>query len=262
MKTQRMRAARTAPDKIRNGLLDDYAGLLRQITLRNSTARLWEALLFVVLVLCCGVPVAKADYAVLRSGQRLHITGWQQVNDTVRLDLEGGSITLPASELLSVEPEEVFVPVSPQQAPALRVPYGEQIQNAASKNGIDPMLVASIISVESNFNSRAISSKSAFGLMQLRPKTAANFSVRNLFDPQQNIDAGTRYLKELLDRYGQNLPLALAAYNAGPARVTQFRGIPPFQETHDYIRRVSERLRTQKIAASDTTPLWPLLPPR
>jgi soluble lytic murein transglycosylase-like protein len=173
----------------------------------------------------------------------------------VRLDLDGGSVTVPSGELISVEPEEVFPASAVSVAPD--VPYGEQIRAAASRNGLDPLLVASIISVESNFNSRAISPKSAFGLMQLRPRTAAELSVRNLFDPAQNIEAGTHYLKELLDRYGQNLALALAAYNAGPDRVARYRGVPPFRETQDYIRRVNARLEKQKTA-NRSTPLWPL----
>jgi soluble lytic murein transglycosylase-like protein len=215
---------------------------------------------FVFALLLAGlVPVAQADYAVLSGGRRLHITGWQRVGDSVRLDLDGGSVTLPAGELISVEPEEVFPASALSVVPD--VPYGEQIRTAALRNGVDPLLVASIISVESNFNSRAISPKSAFGLMQLQPRTAAELSVRNLFDPAQNIEAGTHYLKELLDRYGQNLPLALAAYNAGPDRVARYRGVPPFRETQDYIRRVNARLEKQKNA-NRSTPLWPLsLPP-
>jgi hypothetical protein len=218
-----------------------------------------SAALVVISLFCCAVPAAHADYAVLRSGQRLHITGWQRLGDTVRFDLEGGSVTLPASELVSVEPEEVF-PASPQ-SPAPNVPYGEQIRAAASENGIDPLLVASVISAESNFNSRAVSPKSAFGLMQLRPKTAASLAVRNLFDPQQNIDAGTRYLKQLLDLYGQNVTLALAAYNAGPSRVAQYRGVPPFPETRAYIQRVNAKLQMQKAATAITALLGLLFPP-
>jgi soluble lytic murein transglycosylase-like protein len=219
-----------------------------------------SAALAVISLLSCAVPAAHADYAVLRSGQRLHITGWQRQGDTVRFDLEGGSVTLPASELVAVEPEEVF-PASPQPA-APGGPFGEQIRAAALQNGIDPLLVASVISVESNFNSRAISPRSAFGLMQLRPKTAASFAVRNLFDPQQNIDAGTRYLKELLDLYGQNVTLALAAYNAGPSRVAQYRGVPPFPETRAYIQRVNAKLQMQKAATAVTVPLGLLFPPQ
>jgi hypothetical protein len=216
------------------------------------------AVFVVISLLCCAVPAAHADYAVLRSGQRLHITGWQRLGDTVRFDLDGGSVTLPATELVSVEPEEVF-PASPQPS-APDVPYGEQIRTAASENGVDPLLVASVIAVESNFNSRAVSPKYAFGLMQLRPKTAASFSVLNLFDPQQNINAGTRYLKELLDRYAQNVPLALAAYNAGPGRVAQYGGVPPFAETRAYIRRVNSKLQTQKSAARDAAAVGLLFP--
>lgn len=184
---------------------------------------------------------AKADYAVLRSGQRLHITGWQNLGDTVRLDLAGGSVTIPAADLDRIEPEELFGE-SAQREPD--VPYSAQIRNAANTYGLDPALVASVIAVESNFNSRAVSKKSALGLMQLLPETAAQMAVRNAFDPVENIDGGTRYLKQLLDRYDQNLALALAAYNAGPKRVDFYRGIPPLAETRSYIKQVISRLQT------------------
>ncbi len=183
---------------------------------------------------------AKADYAVLRSGQRLHITGWQNLGDTVRLDLAGGSVTIPTADLGRIEPEELFGESAQRDAD---VPYSTQIRNAASTYGLDPALVASVIAVESNFNSRAVSKKSAVGLMQLRPETAAQMTVRNAFDPVENINGGTRYLKQLLDRYGQNLSLALAAYNAGPKRVDFYRGIPPLAETRSYINRVISRLQ-------------------
>jgi soluble lytic murein transglycosylase-like protein len=183
---------------------------------------------------------AKADYAVLHSGQRLHITGWQNLGDTVRLDLAGGSVTIPASDLDRIEPEELFGESAQREAD---VPYLAQIRNAAHTYGLDPALVASVIAVESNFNSRAVSKKSALGLMQLLPETAAQMAVRNAFDPVENIDGGTRYLKQLLDRYDQNLVLALAAYNAGPKRVDFYRGIPPLAETRSYISRVISRLQ-------------------
>jgi soluble lytic murein transglycosylase-like protein len=82
--------------------------------------------------------------------------------------------------------------------------------------------------------------------MQLLPQTAARLSVHNIFDPKENINAGTRYLKELLDRFNQNLTLALAAYNAGPERVTQYRGVPPYPETQHYVRNVAANLQAQK----------------
>jgi len=217
------------------------ADLYRQTGVRR--ARKVKTLLAVaaLLIAVTAAQPARADYAVLRSGQRLHITGWQSLGDTVRLDLTGGSVTISAAELSGIEPEEIFG-ASAERAP--EVPYAAQIRIAAETYGVDPGLVASIISAESNFNPRAISSRSALGLMQLRPETATQMAVRNAFDAKQNIDGGTRYLKLLLDRYGQNVPLALAAYNAGPKRVDLYRGIPPFTETRTYINRVMTNLRS------------------
>ncbi len=207
---------------------------------------------------------AKADYAVLRSGQRLHIAGWQILGDKVRLDMKGGSLTIDAAELARVEPEDVFGESAKTELD-VPVPYADQIQNSAHAYQLDPALVASVIAVESNFNSRAVSRKSALGLMQLLPATAAQMAVRNAFDPAQNIDGGTRYLKQLLDRYGHNLTLALAAYNAGPQRVDFYRGIPPFAETRSYIDKVLANLRSQpnlmkrffSDSAAENAPLLP-----
>ncbi len=207
--------------------------------------------LTVFVITLLGAPVARADYAVLRSGQRLHISGWQNLGETVRLDLAGGSVTIPAADLERIEPEEIFGESAEKRSD---VPYGAQIRNAAANYGLDPGLVASVIAVESNFNSRAISKKSAAGLMQLLPETAAQMSVHNAFDPAQNINGGTRYLRQLLDRYGQNLKLALAAYNAGPQRVDLYRGVPPLAETRSYVSRVIERLQKQPDLLKDFSP--------
>jgi soluble lytic murein transglycosylase-like protein len=195
-----------------------------------------------LLIALIAAQPAKADYAVLRSGQRLHITGWQNLGDSVRLDLSGGSVTIAAADLERIEPEDVFGESAKHEP---EVPYSAQIRNSAGTYGLDPALVASVIAVESNFNSRAVSKKSALGLMQLLPGTAAQMAVRNAFDPAQNIDGGTRYLKQLLDRYGQDLTLALAAYNAGPKRVDFYHGIPPLAETHSYSHRVIARLHSE-----------------
>jgi len=214
---------------------------LRKLAERSRTISSLLAGTAVLIALFAAQP-AKADYAVLRSGQRLHITGWQNLGDTVRLDLAGGSVTIPAADLDRIEPEELFGESAQREAD---VPYSAQIRNAAHTYGLDPALVASVIAVESNFNSRAVSKKSALGLMQLLPETAAQMAVRNAFDPVENIDGGTRYLKQLLDRYDQNLALALAAYNAGPKRVDFYRGIPPLAETRSYISRVISRLQNK-----------------
>ena len=185
-------------------------------------------------------PAARADYAVLQSGQRIHITGYERIGDTFRLTMTGGTLDIPADSLLRIDPEDTFLPV---KIKLLDVPFASFIATSARTHGIAPELVASVIAVESNFNPNAVSWKSASGLMQLMPETAARLGVKNVFDPQQNIDAGTRYLKELLLKYNGDLSLTLAAYNAGPDRVEQFRSVPPFRETRDYVRRVTEKFR-------------------
>jgi hypothetical protein len=199
-------------------------------------------------ILCA--PAARADYAVLRSGQRLHVTGYLRQGDTVTLYVVGGSIVVSSDDIIRFEPEDTFTPAPPGPVP--NVPFATQIQAAAIQNDVDAKLVSSVISAESNFDSRAVSPKHAMGLMQLMPHTAADLSVRNPFDPGQNIDAGTRYLKQLLDQYHGNLALALAAYNAGPGAVAQYGGVPPFRETRDYIRRVKKKLNASQ--APTTTP--------
>lgn len=209
------------------------------------------AALLIILAAGLGAaaPTARADYAVLRSGMRLHITGYQIVGDRVRLTVEGGVVEMAASELVAVEPEDDFRAL-PAPPPAPTGPYSDLINTAAQKHGVDPKVIARVIHVESNFNPRAISPKRAQGLMQLMPQTAALYSVANVFDPAQNIDAGTHYLKDLLDRYHGDLRLALAAYNAGPDTIERYRGIPPFPETQDYVRRV-----IAELAAADNNPV-------
>jgi soluble lytic murein transglycosylase-like protein len=184
---------------------------------------------------------ASADYAVLRSGTRLHITGYERDGERVRLAVEGGAVYVAAADLVAVEPEEHFaaVPVVPVIAPG---PFGNLIHAAAEKHGVDEGLITQVIAAESNFNPRAVSRKRAQGLMQLLPTTAAFYSVANIFDPAQNIDAGTRYLKDLLARYRGDLRLALAAYNAGPDMVERYGGMPPFPETQKYVKLITGRM--------------------
>jgi soluble lytic murein transglycosylase-like protein len=110
---------------------------------------------------------------------------------------------------------------------------------AAARHNVDPNLVRAVVKVESNFNSNAVSRKGAMGLMQLMPSTARSLNVKNPFDPQQNVDAGVRHLKQLLENYGGDVNLTLAAYNAGSGAVARSSGVPHFAETQNYVRRIT-----------------------
>jgi Transglycosylase SLT domain len=199
-------------------------------------------LFFTALASC-----ARADYVVLRSGQRIHVSSYERVGDTLRLTIPGGILEIPADAMVGVDPEDTFLPV---KVKLLDVPFANFIADSARAHGVAPELVASVIAVESNFNPNAVSWRSARGLMQLMPQTAARFGVTRVFDPQQNIDAGTRFLKELLLRYNGDLALTLAAYNAGPDRVGQYRSVPPYRETREYVRRVTDKFRTTYRAST------------
>jgi soluble lytic murein transglycosylase-like protein len=205
-------------------------------------------LLLVLIAAACASssPAARADYAVLKSGVRLHIMGYEQAGDQIRLAVAGGTVEIAATDLVSVEPEDQFTALPSAPEPT-KGPYGNLIRAAAAKHGVDERLITHLIAVESNFNPRAASHKQALGLMQLLPTTAAKYSVSNIFDPAENIEAGTHYLKDLLAHYNGNTSLALAAYNAGPQMVSRYGGIPPFPETQKYVRKITTILAQEKL---------------
>jgi soluble lytic murein transglycosylase-like protein len=113
------------------------------------------------------------------------------------------------------------------------------IEQAAARHNVDPNLVRAVVKVESNFNPNAVSRKGAMGLMQLMPSTARQLNVKNPFDPEQNVDAGVRHLKQLLESYGGDIKLTLAAYNAGAGAVARSSGVPRYAETQNYVRRIT-----------------------
>jgi soluble lytic murein transglycosylase-like protein len=127
------------------------------------------------------------------------------------------------------------------------IDYHSIVQEKAVNYNIDPSLIKALIKTESNWNNRAISRKGAMGLMQLMPDTAIDMDVRDPFDPEDNIEGGTKYLRYLLERFNGDLTLALAAYNAGPKTVEKFGYIPPFTETRQYVNKVLSLVNGKKV---------------
>ncbi|HKV60362.1 MAG TPA: lytic transglycosylase domain-containing protein [Candidatus Acidoferrum sp.] len=201
-----------------------------------------------LLILLLVTPALRAEYVVLRNGLRLRVTGYQLLDDKYHLQMKDGFVEVPATDVVTIEPEDTFAP-EPSK-PVVAPPYRELVEAAAARHGVDADLITSVIAVESNFDPKAVSRKNARGLMQLLPETAARFGVKNIEDPQENIDAGTQYLRELLQKYNNNLALTLAAYNAGPERVQQYGSVPPFAETISYVRRVKRGYEKSKAESS------------
>jgi hypothetical protein len=199
----------------------------------------------VVVFLAAATP-AHAELVFFQSGRAMSVMAIRSDGNSLVLQLRnGGEVRCDASLIVRVEPDEIDYPdeviaTSPTQSlrePAAIPPqYRNLVTAAAAKHGVDARVVDAIIQVESAYHSRALSSKGARGLMQLMPVTGRKYGALDLFDPRINLDAGIQHLKTLLARY--DLPLALAAYNAGEAAVDRFGGIPPFKETQDYVARV------------------------
>ncbi len=227
-----------------------------------------------VVLLGVGAMQASAtDVATLRNGFTIRHESRAPLGETTRLFLtaDGSSfVDVPTAEIVQIE-TDLNAPAAPEKpadlatAPATASPgipttvlptpassrpvdISEAVNSASGRYRIDPDLVNSVIRAESGFKVHAVSPKGAQGLMQLMPGTASNLGVSNAFDPNANVDGGTRYLRELLERYNFDLVKALAAYNAGPHRVEQYGGVPPYLETRKYVASIVRDFNRKKIA--------------
>jgi hypothetical protein len=208
-------------------------------------------------VVVMGTPSpARADLVFFTSGRSMSVKSHRVEGDTIVLVLrQGGEMTAAASAIARIGPDEVAYPepgIDVHASPGSNLTpdqllqtdpssFGPLIDRKAAEHGVNPALVRAVIQVESNYRPSARSAKGAMGLMQLMPATARQYSVRDPYDPESNIEAGVRYLKSLLDRLPLNL--ALAAYNAGEAAVQRFGGVPPYAETRAYVSRVLSLVR-------------------
>lgn len=205
---------------------------------------------FAALVVFAAVALpraANADIVRLTTGATLNVKSATTVGDTMVLLLRtGGEMRTPKGIVAEVLPDEVLhaeaastfeLPGYEAPKPVL-APLPELVERLAKQYGVPVNLARALITVESNYQTDAVSPKGAMGLMQLMPATAKQYSVDNPFDPEQNLAAGLQHLKGLLDRFGNQTATALAAYNAGEGAVARYGGIPPYRETQDYVRKI------------------------
>ncbi len=231
-----------------------------------GSSRVQLAIIAVLAV--AALPCFAGEVAVLKNGFSIRHERREIVGDVTRLYVtsDGASfVDVPTGEIEHFEaaPEVAAsgsrLPASAQSpllakyarngAPSAGpLDLNEVVNSASGRYRLDPDLVNSVIKAESGFNARAVSPKGAQGLMQLMPGTASQLGVPDAFDPQANVEGGTKYLRELLERYNFDLVKALAAYNAGPQRVEQFGGVPPYYETRVYVARIVRDFNKKKAA--------------
>ncbi len=191
-------------------------------------------------------PLAAGEYVVLAGGFQIRADRIERSGQVLRLMTAGGVIELSADDVTRVEAEDwTEPPPAPEAAPEPDRPQttGELLEEAAERYGVPKEILQGVAAVESGGDPSAVSPKGAVGIMQLMPATAAELRA-DPRDPEQNVDAGARYLRDLLLRYDGGLHRSFAAYNAGPAAVDKYRGVPPYRETQTYVGKVMKRLRT------------------
>jgi Transglycosylase SLT domain len=202
-----------------------------------------------VLAILFTIPAFGTDLAILHNGFSIRHERREIVGSMTRLYLgadKAGYVDIATDQIERFDkdllpPISVVPPAKPQN-------LNEVINSISDRHHLDPDLINSVIRAESGFNPHAVSPKGARGLMQLMPQTASQLGISNSFDPSANVEGGTRYLSELLKRYNFDLIKALAAYNAGPHRVEQYRGVPPYYETRAYVARIVRDFNRKKLA--------------
>jgi soluble lytic murein transglycosylase-like protein len=214
-----------------------------------------------LLALVFSMPLMAADQAVLRNGFTIRLEQHEEIGTQTRLYLDGSGksfVDVPTAEIVRYEPAPAELKPSADQDTAIRSTPAEfdldaAIERAGRHYQLDPDLLRCVIHAESDFKIKAVSPKGARGLMQLMPATAKRLGVADSFDPAQNIEAGAQHLRNLLDRYHNDLVKALAAYNAGTDPVEQYRGVPPYRETRAYVSRIIREFNrikeSRKLAA-------------
>ena len=203
-------------------------------------------------------PPAAAELVILEGGRHYKAKAYEVRGEQVRVALfTGGAVTLPLSRVERIVDDEVMPqPEAPPQAadalvpsfdwrfaedqPVPAIPFGDLVYEAARRHQVNPALIAALIRAESAYKEKAVSHKGAQGLMQLMPATARRFGLSpgEAFIPSRNIEAGTRYLAWLLERFEGDVARALAAYNAGEGTVDRYGGVPPYRETRTYVKRI------------------------
>jgi hypothetical protein len=213
----------------------------------------------IAAVVIVSLPCFATEVAVLRNGFSIRHERREVIGSVTRMyvNADGSSyVDIPTGDIEHFEPAETLSAPSGAGLPASAaavvdshaVDLKDVVNEASGRYRLDPDLVNSVIRAESGFNVRAVSRKGAQGLMQLMPGTASQLGVPNAFDPAANVDGGTRYLRELLERYNFDLVKALAAYNAGTKRVEQYGGVPPYYETRAYVGRIVRDFNKKKLA--------------
>lgn len=225
---------------------------------QSRTKRRLSTLAAVVALAAMGCAAHAAEHVTLRSGFAIDCVRRVPQGDKVRLFLTppnaaGSSenyLDVAADSIVSIEsiPDPVIAPVAIAAPPLVptAVDLHGLLTHAGSAHNIDAELLASVVHAESGGRTHAVSRTGARGLMQLMPATAAQVGVKDAFAPDQNIEGGSSYLDAMLTRYHNNLALALAAYNAGPAAVDHYHGVPPFRETRAYVSRVIREFNRRK----------------